>query len=240
MEHPHSDYPYVMPKEERIERVTFRKFFREMLDAFDIERGLLFTIYQLFRRGGGAVIDYLGPRRRSYTPPLRMLVITTAIAVFILIRSSWMTDFFFGFAEGMSGTTADTPSEEVQQIKNVIFDWFNFLMWLSIPAFSLFTILVFRHPYNLAEHMVLFTYFLSIWNVVVIFFTPLEYFFNSDAYGLILIVLYFIGLVYFCATFFLQRGWRLVLGMFVILILGGFFYLAFIAALLGFAVGLQH
>jgi|AACY02.17.fsa_nt_gi Protein of unknown function (DUF3667). len=64
-----------------VKRITFAHFLNSLLDAFNLERGGIFTLKKLFLEPGRLVRGYLTNERFRVTPPIRMLLVTNTVAV---------------------------------------------------------------------------------------------------------------------------------------------------------------
>ena len=71
-------------EERRWNRITLKYIFSSLLDAFNLERGGIYTLKRLFINPGQMAKDYLGAERFHFTPPFRLLFITTAIVIYII------------------------------------------------------------------------------------------------------------------------------------------------------------
>ena len=81
---PTEEEPLDISEVRRVHRITIAHIFRSLFDAFNMDRGGIYTAKQLFINPGKAVRDYLGANRYHYTPPFRILIITTALALFAI------------------------------------------------------------------------------------------------------------------------------------------------------------
>lgn len=232
--HPHS-YPIEGERTDRVERISMRSVLKDILSAFDLERGFFFTLLRLYKRGGKAVIDYLGPNRRRYTPPFRFLLIATALALFVVSSSSGVNEFMNGFVDALD----ESDSKERQDIRRTLLEFFNVFLWLAIPIFSGFTRLFFRRPFNYAEHLVLHAYFLSAWNMLIFLLSPLQWLLPAVWYLGGILFLFVFGLVVFYRTFFPYQGWRFGLKTLAVLLLGSLVYFLVLSFILGTFIGVQ-
>jgi len=229
------DYPIVQERTDRVERISMRSVLKAILNAFDLERGFFFTLLRLYSRGGKAVLDYLGPNRQRYTPPFRFLLILTALALFALLRSTWVNEFFSGFVDALD----DIGSGERQQVRLTLLGYFNVFLWLSIPIFSGFTRLFFPRPFNYAEHLVLHAYFVSAWNALLFVLFPLQWVLPASAQAALTLLLFILGLVAFYRTFFGFGGWRFGWRTLLVLLLGSLVYFLMLSFILGAFIGVQ-
>lgn len=125
---------------------------------FQLDRGFLFTVKELFLRPGHSIRAFLHGKRKPHYKPFAYLIITFtlyALSAYLMERSTYIDDLLFGFKGRMiaSGETADSPA----------LDWISknqvYVTLLIIPFFSLASYLAFiRSSYNYFEHLVLNLY----------------------------------------------------------------------------------
>lgn len=157
-------------EEREIHRITMRRFLRSIPEAFEIERGVVYTLRRLGTQPGHLILDYLGRWRYHYVPPFRLLLVTTAMVLIILNYSSGVRAFVAGVQEALS----DGPSEEAnrfQRMQELVVQYHNLILWMYLPIGALFTLLFNRHGrLNYAEHLVFHTYLLALSNLLVVVF----------------------------------------------------------------------
>ena len=118
-----------------IKRLTIRNLFASALEAFNIERGGVFTIKRLFTAPGHLVTDFIGAGRYRYVGPFKLLVITTTLALLILSQSHFggslnvEFDKSLGVSEGMKAMT--------EAYKRML-PYLNLVLWIYIPIMALF------------------------------------------------------------------------------------------------------
>ncbi len=165
-------------------RLTMRRWFVGMLEAFEIDRGAIYTLRRLFVNPGAMFLDYLGTRRYHYVPSFRMLVLSTALILLIFNYLGSFDEFFGGVKEGADSL----DSESIDQFQRFFVNYFNLLLWLYLPFGALFTKLFNRkQDFTFAEHLVLQSYLLSIANLLGVIFL-----FSSIINYTLLLVLYII------------------------------------------------
>ena len=156
--------------EERvIHRVTLSRVMDSVVDAFNLDRGLIYTLKRLFTVPGELARDFLYQGRYHYTPPFRMLIVSTTVVILLLSYSRSGMDIFQVSPEGAT-------REESEMARDFLADYYNLFLWLFIPILSLFSWLFNRaSKYNYAENMVFQTYLMVIGNLLYILML-LDYF----------------------------------------------------------------
>ncbi|HEX2094868.1 MAG TPA: DUF3667 domain-containing protein [Longimicrobiaceae bacterium] len=152
------------------ERFTLRSvFMRLVTDAFDLNRGLLFTALALFRRPGEAVREYVGGATVRYTNPVKYLVICVALAVFASVQAGITHDIASGMAEG-AGAAAQVRA---QQVSDLLAQYMNLFMVLAVPFMTLASRLVYRRAgFNFAEHLIFNLYVYAQQSLLYLPFVP--------------------------------------------------------------------
>lgn len=121
--------------------------------VLNLERGLLFNIKELVRAPGEAVRTYLFVDRSRYYDPLKFLVVSVALYLFVSFTYFPDTGFLGGMERGMKGGTDEA---EVSQILTYIKDYANLLVLFSVPITAVFSWWLFRRMgMNFVEHFVI-------------------------------------------------------------------------------------
>ena len=115
-----------------VRRLKVTHVFESVLMAFNLERGGIFTLKRLFTNPGQLVQDYVAKGRFRYFGPFRMLIITTAIAFFLLQYSESFAEFKKGFYAGVQNEDLFAFIEGASQ-------YLNILLWLFVPVAALFS-----------------------------------------------------------------------------------------------------
>lgn len=157
-------YPITIQEERKIKRVSFGHFISDVFGAFNLERGLVFTFKLLFSKPGYLVQLYLNEGRFKIFNPFRLLLLTTALSLFVFYFVG-PESFIAGFAAGMSSSEEGAPDTE--KLQQLFLDWYNLILWIAIPIYGLFSYLFNRKVgYNYAEHMVIQTFYISALNII--------------------------------------------------------------------------
>jgi len=164
---------FLVKNEREVRRYDLRNLGSSLLDAFNFEFGVLFTLKSLLSRPGKSTLDYLEKGRLRYFSPFRLLIISTAILLIIVKSSDISGDFEEGLRLGMNGSEAQLEADKQAQVKDLSLkiyslfkDNFNILIWLYIPLVSFFSYLFnTKRRLNYAEHIVFNTYYTSVVNI---------------------------------------------------------------------------
>jgi len=183
-EFPTEEEPLDITETRKVRRITVLQVLSSMVVAFNVDRGGIFTIKQLFIHPGKAIRDYIGANRYHYTPPFRILVITTTLAFFAIGSSELVEGFESDISAEMESATNDIQNEmidvtsEVITLTKKISPYFNFILWTFIPIAAFFSWLInLKNRFNYAEHLVFQTYLFCISNILCFLF-PLDNFLN--------------------------------------------------------------
>lgn len=210
----------------KIKRLELRNVFDAILQAFNLERGGVYTVKQLLLDPGELVRRYISTGRLNFTSPFKLLIITTTIVFLLLQQSASFQDFREGFFVGLKNG----------KIRNFIDDasrYFNILLWIFIPIGAFITWLFnIKGRFNFAENLAYQTYLFSLTNIIMMFMV-IDVFVPS---GLVILTVYiaFVFYYYFSYKSFFQKGWlRTIAEQTVIYLLSSSIYFA---VLIGLAV----
>jgi hypothetical protein len=222
---PEDEEPLDVSEVRKVHRITLAHIFHSIFDAFNIDRGGVFTLKQLLRNPGAAVQDYLGANRYHYTPPFRLLIVTTALTLFMIGLSEFVESAPDQMGEGFNSETKNLSEEERLNATAAMFEilsdiqaYFNLLLWTFIPFIALFTWLVnLKKKYNFAEHLVFQTYLFSISNIIG-FILPLDHFVPWWVIMTVVYILMFFYYIYAYREFLKKSTFRSILEMAMILV----------------------
>lgn len=160
---PDKDTPWEVEQYRTIHRITTRRWLANIAEAFDLERGVLYTLKELFRSPARLTLDYLGRGRFKYVPPFRLLIVSTAVVLLLVNWVSGFEQFYGGFREGADNIEEDT----IKKLEQFTINYFNLLLWLYLP-FAAATVWLFNRKsrFTFAEHMILQTNLLSLANLL--------------------------------------------------------------------------
>ena len=215
------NYPIEITEKRTVKRITVKQSMTDFLDAFNVERGLVYTVKLLFKQPGSLIRFYLTEGRFKIVNAFRLLIISTALSLILLS----FTDSFQLFYN-VSGDS-DAATAQMQEFMNRLFtDWYNLILWLSIPAYASCSFLLLKkyESFNYAEHMVIQSFLVSVSNILVILFLPFGYLIGFEiAFALSFVI----GVVYYFYLFsnlYQQRKFWFFFRVFLAFFLGNMFY----------------
>jgi hypothetical protein len=134
-----------------IHRYSFKHFIKHDLihGIWSIDKGIIFTIKELFTRPGHSIRDFINGKRVGYFSFVTLLVIILGVSHFI--------------GEYSHVKLSDLMPESSKESMNVIEEFTNenpkLALLLTIPFYSVFSFLWFRKSkLNLTEHFVINSY----------------------------------------------------------------------------------
>ncbi|WP_425390539.1 hypothetical protein [Ekhidna sp.] len=232
-------YPIEVEEKRTINRITFKQTIADFLNAFNVERGLIYTFKLLFSNPGELIRIYLADGRFKIVNAFRLLILTTALSLLVLYLSgvdSMVSEFTRGFNEGISDK--EFSSQSFQQLFS---DYYNLFLWISIPCYGLMTFLFFRKSaYNYAEHMVANCFYLSGINIIYCLILPLILILNLSTAFLITIILSALYYFYLFSQFLQSRSLAFFIKALLAFVVGNVLYVfaisLFIAVLINAGV----
>ncbi|WP_159801209.1 DUF3667 domain-containing protein [Flavobacterium sp. MK4S-17] len=129
-------------------RITFKHFIIHdiMHGVWHIEKGILFTLKQLFTRPGYAARDYISGKRVQYYNVFYLIIIILGLAV---IAGRYVDG-------GFMGSTGAVKDEAVKEVLEAIGGIPKIIYISIIPILACNSWLIFRRlKYNLAEHLII-------------------------------------------------------------------------------------
>ncbi len=164
---------FTVSQEREVRRFDLRNVGSSILEMFNLQYGILFTLWALVSNPGKITKHYLLEGRLKYFSPFRLLVLSTALLLILFSTSDFGKEFEEGF---MLGSNAVEPSLEEQKriqgqkaaakVLEIFQDYFNILIWMYIPFISFFSWLLNRkRGLNYAENIVFNTYYTSMVNL---------------------------------------------------------------------------
>lgn len=170
-----------------VQKINFTYLVDEISNSvLQVNRGILFTIKELFVRPGNSIREFLEGKRKQHFKPLAFVLLVSTI--YVLLTYFTGTKTFLGNAlTGVSDAISSRGQELSTSIK--ILNWlannYAYSTLLLLPIFSLASYLSFKKvQYNYFEHLILNFYITGQQIVIYIIFTFLYYAFNSDSYFL--------------------------------------------------------
>jgi len=153
-----------------VKRITIRQTIVDFMVAFNVERGIVYTIKLLAMCPGRLVRYYLTDGRFKIVNAFRLLIITTAISIVLL-------NFTNSFEVLYTAQGGDKEDEALQAVGTIMNEWYNLYLWVSIPCYALASFLLFRkyERFNYAEHVVIQSFLISVSNILIILTLPFSY-----------------------------------------------------------------
>ena len=170
-------YPIEITEKRVVKRITARQTLVDFLDAFNVERGIVYTIKLLATKPGRLVRYYLTDGRYKIVNAFRLLIITTAISLILLnVTNS------FEFLYKVQTPNGDEEAAALKSAMDLMKEWYNLYLWLSIPCYALASFLLFRkyEKFNYAEHLVIQSFLISVSNLLIILTLPLSIWIGVD------------------------------------------------------------
>lgn len=217
-------YPIEIKDTRSIKRITIKNSIEDFLNAFNMERGLIYTLKLLFLKPGFMIRHYLTEGRYKIVNVFRLLIISTTLSALLLN----LTDSYeLVYGVQAKGDTPEETQKLTEFIKMLYTDWYNLIIWVSIPAYALFSYLFLRkyEAFNYAEHLVIHSFIISISNFCLLVLFSLGYLVDFDvAFG----ISFIISVVYYFFMFwdvFKQKSFRFFLRVMGSFLLGNALYI---------------
>lgn len=138
-----------------IHPINFQYLIHELQHGFlHVDKGILFTLKELFTRPGNSIREFIEGKRVNHFKPVTSLVIILATIYGLLNHY-----FNMEIMDRIDITGNSNLFEDIIKIKKWISNHFVWMSLLSIPVYSLGTIIAFRKlKFNFIEHIVLNTF----------------------------------------------------------------------------------
>ena len=138
-----------------VRKVDYKYLINEIPNSiFQINRGFLFTLKELFIRPGHSIREFLEGKRKSHFKPLAFIILTSTLYVlshYFIDNQTFIDDAITGYKSGANAENND--------LLNWIAKNQTYFILILIPFFSLASYLAFlRSKYNYFEHLVLNIY----------------------------------------------------------------------------------
>ncbi|HEX2189067.1 MAG TPA: DUF3667 domain-containing protein [Longimicrobiaceae bacterium] len=200
------EYCHACGQRARRGRFTVRGIFAHLVtDAFDLNRGLLFTAVALTVRPGAAIRDYVDGATARYTNPVKYLVVCVALAVFASVQVGVTRDMAGGFAEGMGAESAAVA----ERIGEVLSRYMNVIMAAAVPFMALYSRALFRRSgLNFAEHLIFSVYVYAQQSLLFLPFLPLTMYGATKDWGMLGYTAAIAAYYAWAAAGFFRERWR--------------------------------
>lgn len=177
------------------ERITIPHLFNRLLDRFDINRGILYTAKCLFVQPGKVIADYLNGKTKVYYNPISYLIVVASIYSILIISFN----IFDSNVESMNELMGvqEQQMEFQQKVNDATKKFLSFISILMIPFYSLVSYLLFKkRKLFYAEHMIINSYFLAQYLLILTILMPVFVIFPSYTN-----YLFFLGLFVFAVYY---------------------------------------
>ncbi|MEP2689382.1 DUF3667 domain-containing protein [Maribacter dokdonensis] len=234
------------------ERITIKRILEDAFQNYiGWDNKYLVTITYLILRPGVLLREYYSGTRKKFLNPFAFLTIGMAINLFVFNSFdeefiSVMNDFnksqLDWYAEVIGGPFTNEEFQSEQLTKSAesskfMLKYFNILVILLLPVYTLMAFLIYRKPYNYAEHIVANCYIqgFSMLTTSLIFFIAI--WIHPSLYLLIypLLILYY--------TYVYGKLYKLTIGqsilkiiLFLAILTGSILAVAIISVLIGIAI----
>lgn len=175
-----------------IEKINLPNFIEEFTNTvFQINKGLPFTIKELFVRPGHAIRDFVEGKRKNYFKPIAYAFLLSTVYYFLskyLGKETLINSVIGGFSRGISENIDNETF--VQSIFNWLINNHAYTSLILIPFYSLSSYLsFFNKGLNYLEHFVLNAYIVGQQAIIYMFFIIISTIFDEDYYLEILMVI---------------------------------------------------
>lgn len=187
-----------------VKRISVGNFISNVLEAFNITRGGIYTVKRLLFNPGELIGQYIGINRYRITPPINVLIISTAIVIIFMNQLDL-------FSAMLGDVLVAKEAEPVQQsIKNEVIEsfasYFNLIFWAFIPIAALLSYWFNQKlQLNYAENLVFQTYTLSLMNVLFIPLFPFIHYGSHNFMWVYLAVAVFYSM--YAYKVFFEKKW---------------------------------
>lgn len=142
-------------------RITIRAIFEDIFNQIsNVDHGLIYTFFMLFKKPDQVVLDYLAGKTIKYSSPFRYLIFWTAVAALIYIGFGFYDQQAAGMADMIQQSENQKANEFATLYNDLMKQYFQLVSILYIPFFAIFTRIFFKKfGLNYAEHLVANAYF---------------------------------------------------------------------------------
>lgn len=138
--------------------------------VWHVDKGILFTVKELFTSPGNSVREYILGKRANYFNFITLLLLTATVSA---VLSHYSTIEY-------SSLVSEEGKASVDSFENLVTSYLKFFLLLSIPFNSFFSYIWFRKAeFNYSEHLVLNSYKTAAEMIASIVLTIIALFFNS-------------------------------------------------------------
>ncbi|WP_020538647.1 DUF3667 domain-containing protein [Lewinella cohaerens] len=207
--------PGSLPKnfpDPQIKRISTKTIGASLLSILNLERGIFYTVWELIKNPGAAMRRYLFTNRSGFIEPMKFLVVTIPIYLFISFTFFPDSGFFAGFENGLAGNQDDAIDPEKQALtKNLISifkEYANLLLLITVPLAAIFTKILFRkYRLNFGEHLVINAFLYGFLTFASTLLLPTAWI-STDVNSWLMALLYLVYTTYFFQSLFQFSWWR--------------------------------
>lgn len=158
-----------------LKRISMKYLGNELMRAFNLEKGLGYTLWQWLAYPKRAATEYLYQDRQRMVKPLGLLALILTVATFVSLKVLPLGEPLW--EEVKKDLPVQMLSEASLQIIELLIvgmkKYFNLFFALSLPGQAIATYLLYQKSgYNLAEQLVINTYIFCIQTVLYILIIP--------------------------------------------------------------------
>lgn len=138
-------------------RYTLKHLLELVLESFNVERGLFYTVKLLFTDPGKLINNYLDGRTKDFYNPLKYLILIASLNAILML---WLDIFDTNVASTNELIGSDPEGNKLQKIILGYFrTYLNVFSLIVLPFYSLASKWVFKkHKLYYAEHLVIHGY----------------------------------------------------------------------------------
>lgn len=185
----------------KVSRINLSHLIEELQFSFlHINKGMLYTVKELFIRPGYTIKSYLSGKRIQYFKPFAFLLIWGSIYSLVL--------HFFNVYPDSEMNKEESPILNYSYIYNWYYSHYSLVQLLIIPFYALSSYILYRKSnYNYIENLVIYSYTHGIKVIILLLFYPLFYYTHSEHVYLITLAILYIYNISVLAQIFKKSSW---------------------------------
>lgn len=196
----------------QIERISTKTIAASLLAILNLERGIFYTIWELIKNPGAAMRRYLFTDRSGFIEPLKFLVLTIPVYLFISFTFFPDSGFLAGFESGLANSEDEVTNPEknalTRNLISIFKEYANLLLLITVPLAAIFTRLIFRkYQLNFGEHLVINAFLYGFLTFASTLLLPIAWL-SADLNSWLMFLLYLVYTAYFLQSFFQFSWWR--------------------------------
>ncbi len=121
----------------KVSKINLSNFLNEVSESiFQINKGLFYTLKELFVRPGGSINEFLNGKRKSHFKPVAYVLTFSTLYFFISrlsAENTWMNDIVSGFSEASWDSESKTKAPSILIWLSANFAYATLLL---LPIFS--------------------------------------------------------------------------------------------------------